>query len=68
MREPHVPDGRCQVVEHREPARREQPGREVAVLDDLTPPVRDVWLAHPALAATELLTAAGAAAILAVRL
>lgn len=40
----------------------------LAVLDDLTPPVRDVWLAHPALAATELLTAAGAAAILAVRL
>lgn len=39
----------------------------LAVLDDLTPPVRDVWLAHPDLSATEVLTGAGAAVILAVR-
>jgi len=39
----------------------------LAVLDDLTPPVAEVWLAHPALAAVELSTAAGDTAILAVR-
>jgi predicted O-methyltransferase YrrM len=39
----------------------------LAVLDDLTPPVRDVWLGHPALAATELPLAAASSALLAVR-
>lgn len=45
----------------------------LAVLDDLTPgvaghdPIRDFWLGHPELAAAEVLTAPGAAAILAVR-
>ncbi len=45
----------------------------VAVLDDLTPglagpdPVREFWLGHPDLAATELLTTPTNAAILAVR-
>ena len=45
----------------------------VAVLDDLTPglpgpdPVREFWLGHPDLAATELLTTPTSAAILAVR-
>ena len=45
----------------------------MAVLDDLTPgfsgpdPVREFWLAHPDLAATEVLTTADSAAILAVR-
>jgi predicted O-methyltransferase YrrM len=45
----------------------------IAVLDDLTPgiagpdPVRRFWLANPDLAATELLTTAATAAILAVR-
>jgi predicted O-methyltransferase YrrM len=39
----------------------------LAVLDDLTPPVREFWLAHEAVAATEVLTTAGDAAILAVR-
>ena len=44
-----------------------------AVLDDLTPgftgpdPVRAFWLDHPDLAATEILTTPGTAAILAVR-
>jgi hypothetical protein len=42
------------------------------VLDDLTParagdPVREAWLGRPELAAAEILTAPGAAAILAVR-
>jgi predicted O-methyltransferase YrrM len=46
--------------------------RGIAVLDDLTPgresdPVRDFWLREPGLAAVELLTTPGAAAILAVR-
>lgn len=46
--------------------------RGIAVLDDLTPgreddPVRDFWLGSPELAAVELLTTPGAAAILAVR-
>jgi predicted O-methyltransferase YrrM len=44
----------------------------IVVLDDLTPgraddPVRDFWLGRPELAAAELLTGPGAAAILAVR-
>ena len=44
----------------------------IAVLDDLTSgrvddPLREVWLGRTQLAATEILTAAGAAAILAVR-
>jgi predicted O-methyltransferase YrrM len=45
----------------------------IAVLDDLTPghagpdPVRDFWLGHADLAATEILTTPGSAAILAVR-
>ena len=45
----------------------------IAVLDDLTPgfagpdPVRDFWLGHPDLAATEVLTTPESAAILAVR-
>lgn len=45
----------------------------IALLDDLTPgrpgldPVRDFWLEHPELAATELLTTPTSAAILAVR-
>jgi predicted O-methyltransferase YrrM len=45
----------------------------IAVLDDLTPgfagpdPVRDFWLRHPDLAATEVLTTPESAAILAVR-
>jgi predicted O-methyltransferase YrrM len=45
----------------------------IAVLDDLTPdraddPVREFWLGRTELAAVEILTAPGAAAILAVRL
>jgi predicted O-methyltransferase YrrM len=49
------------------------PGGTV-VLDDLTPgrpgpdPVRDFWLEHPALAATELLTTPSTAAIVATRI
>ena len=45
----------------------------IAMLDDLTPgfagpdPVRDFWLGRPDLAATEVLTTAKSAAILAVR-
>jgi len=45
----------------------------IAVLDDLTPgfagpdPVREFWLGRPDLAATEILTTPGSAAILAVR-
>ena len=45
----------------------------IAVLDDLTPgfagpdPVREFWLCHPDLAATEVLTTPESAAILAVR-
>ena len=45
----------------------------IAVLDDLTPgfagpdPVREFWLGHPDLAATEVLTTPESAAILAVR-
>jgi predicted O-methyltransferase YrrM len=39
----------------------------LAVLDDLTPVARDFWLGHDDMAATEVLTAPGAAAILAVR-
>ncbi len=45
----------------------------IAVLDDLTPdrpgpdPVRDFWLGHPELVATEVLTAPGKATILGVR-
>ena len=45
----------------------------IALLDDLTPgrpgldPVRDFWLEHPELAATELLATPTSAAILAVR-
>ena len=45
----------------------------IAVLDDLTPgfagpdPVREFWLGRPDLAATEVLTTPGTAAILAVR-
>jgi predicted O-methyltransferase YrrM len=39
----------------------------LAVLDDLTDPVREVWLAHPELAATEVLTAARDAVILGAR-
>ncbi len=39
----------------------------LAVLDDLTAPVREFWLGRADLAATEVLTAPGAAAILAVR-
>ena len=45
----------------------------IAVLDDLTPgrpgsdPIRDFWLGHPDLAATEVLTARENATILAVR-
>lgn len=45
----------------------------IAVLDDLTPgfagpdPVRELWLGHPDLTATEVLTTPGSAAILAVR-
>ena len=47
--------------------------RGIAVLDDLTPgraddPVREFWLGRTELAAVEVLTAPGAAAILAVRL
>jgi predicted O-methyltransferase YrrM len=49
------------------------PGGTV-VLDDLTPgaagpdPVREFWLGHPALAATELLTTPATAAIVATRI
>jgi predicted O-methyltransferase YrrM len=39
----------------------------IAVLDDLTPPVREVWLDGLGLAAVELTTAAGDTAIIAVR-
>ena len=39
----------------------------LAVLDDLTAPVRDVWLEHPALAATELPLSPATSALLAVR-
>ena len=39
----------------------------LAVIDDLTPPVREIWLAHPGVAAVELLTTAQDAVILAVR-
>lgn len=39
----------------------------LAVLDDLAPPVRDVWLGHPALLGTEVLTTAGEATIVGVR-
>ena len=39
----------------------------IAVLDDLTPPVTEVWLAHPAIVAVQLATTEADTAILAVR-